>query len=204
MKEIEGIVSQVSGLVVLDQAYIDYSSKNSPINGKLPENLLLIRTFSKAWGLAGLRVGYAIGNTRTINILSRVQLPYAISTLSEELACDALSQRAFLRRTVTHARVERKRLARELSKRGFRVFPSEGNFLLTYPPLDGELLWSFLQKDAILVKRIREMENCSTPLRITVGSTGDTDRLLEAIDKVLRSSGERTPRIESETQHSKH
>lgn len=202
--DLEGILSQVSGLVVLDQAYIDYSMRKSPVSGKLPENLLLIRTFSKAWGLAGLRVGYAIGDAETIEDLSHFQLPYGVSTFSEELACAALSQRAFLKRTITNVRAGRKRLARELSKRGFRVLPSEANFLLTYPPLDGELLWSLLEKEGILVKRVREVGDCSTPLRITVGSSADTDRLLKAVDKVLEMAGKPAPVVESMRLHSNH
>jgi histidinol-phosphate aminotransferase len=175
----------VTGAVVVDEAYGEYASSELWETGRRLRNVLFTRTFSKAWGLAGLRVGYALGPPDLVRHLHRFQIPFTLGTLPEAAAVAALGSPAFLRRSVERVRAERPRLAAELVRRGFRVFPSEANFLFTYPPVDGEGLWEALRRSGVLVRRTGPTSDCRCPLRVTVGTRADTRRLLAALDAIL-------------------
>ena len=168
------------GLVVLDEAYSDFSGKSSWVS-RLSEfpNLVVLQTLSKAWGLAGLRVGIAFTNQLIINVLNKIKYPYNLSTATIRLAENALQQEPTMREKVSILLAERARLEVELPLISCveKVFPSDANFLLVRVT-DADRIYQFLCENGIVVRnRSREM-HCENCLRITVGTPEENDRLL--------------------------
>ncbi|MCI4324243.1 MAG: aminotransferase class I/II-fold pyridoxal phosphate-dependent enzyme, partial [Thermoplasmata archaeon] len=159
-------------------------------------NVLFVRTFSKAWGLAGLRVGYGVAPPAIIARLEPYQAPFTLDTLSEALAVEALKERRFLQASVRAVSQERPKLAVALRQRGFRVFPSAANFLYTFPPSDGAAVADALRAAGILIRRSSPVPGCASPLRITIGLPSENRRLLAALDRLLPPvSGRPRPRV---------
>jgi histidinol-phosphate aminotransferase len=154
--------------LVVDEAYFEYSGATAV--QLICEGVVVIRTFSKAFGLAGARVGYALAGHETAEELNRRQHPAPLSTLSAALALDALEHPPDVRPVVE----ERERLAAELRAVGLDPWPSHGNFL--YLPFDGaEQVAARLLEQGLAVRRL------SGAMRITVRDEQDDDRLVEAI-----------------------
>lgn len=168
------------GVVVADEAYIEFSGVASlarDVEGI--ENLAVLRTFSKAWGMAAIRLGYSIANPDLVSYLLRIKSPYNISATTSSLALEALGKRGFVAETVSCVIREREKLATALSELRIveQVYPSRANFLLVRF-IDSERAYSSLMKNGIVVRRRSEsrFRNC---LRITVG-TSEENRLLVA------------------------
>ncbi len=183
--ELTRCAEAVRGLVVVDEAYAEYDGQDLWTEGLPLGNVLFTRTFSKAWGLAGLRVGYGVGPEELVARLERFRYPFTLGTLSEEIACAALREPAFVTRTVAEVRRERPRLARELARRGFRVLPSAANFLFAVPPVPGPELVGALRARGILIRDVRPTPWWPNAVRFTVGTPGDDAALLAAIDAVV-------------------
>ena len=166
------------GLVIADEAYIEFSGADSLAQDVLAtENLAVLRTFSKAWGLAGIRLGYLIASTELVSYLLRIKSPYNISSTTSSLALEALEKAGFVDEVASRVIAERENLATVLSKVSIveDVYPSQANFLLVRFT-DSERAYSALMKNGIVVRRRSEprFQNC---LRITVG-TPEENRLL--------------------------
>jgi histidinol-phosphate aminotransferase len=179
------VARAVPGLVVVDEAYWEYSPVDLWTTGFDLGNVLFVRTFSKAWGLAGLRVGYGIGPPEIVARVEKFQAPFTLDSLAEAIAVEGLKERAFLRSSVRLVQTERPILSRALRQRGFRVFPSAANFVYTFPPVEGTRLSDALREDGVLVRRSAPVPECSAPLRITVGLPAENRRLLATLDRVL-------------------
>ena len=179
--EIERLLAGFDGMVVLDEAYIDFA--NGP--GFLPRlaefpNLIVLQTCSKAWGMAGLRLGLAFASEPVAELFARVKYPYNINTLaqeaaSERLAWDIAGQTALIRR-------ERAAVAEALAGAACieRVYPSEANFLLVRTP-DPDRLYDTLIGAGIIVRNRSRIPGCAGCLRITVGTPGENARLIETV-----------------------
>lgn len=171
------------GLVVIDEAYIDFSTKGTALDwlSEYP-NLVVLQTFSKAWGLAGLRVGMAFAHPFVIQILNKIKYPYNLSLANIRIACEALEQAGQVQEKVALLLSERARLERELPTLGCieKVFPSDANFLLVRTT-DADGLYRYLSERGIIVRnRTREL-HCHNCLRITVGAPAENDALLAAL-----------------------
>ncbi len=171
------------GLVVVDEAYIDFANRRS-WSSRLDEfpNLVVLQTLSKAWGLAGLRVGMAFANPFIINILNKIKYPYNLALPTIQLAEQALEKGAEVRKKVTLLLVERERLSVELPKMPCirEIFPSDANFLLVRTT-DADGIYQHLCNQGIVVRNRSREPQCAQCLRITVGSVEENDRLLEAL-----------------------
>lgn len=171
------------GLVVLDEAYIDFSDQPSWL-GRLQEfpNLVVLQTLSKAWGLAALRVGMAFGSTEVIAVLNKIKYPYNLSTAAVQLAVQALENgRSTFQQRLSVLRQERSRLAAALAELPgvLQVFPSDANFLLVRVN-DADVWYQHLAAQGIVVRnRSREM-HCENCLRITIGTPQENDHLVRA------------------------
>lgn len=163
-----------SVLVVVDEAYIEYATQRNIANplsllGKY-KNIILVRTFSKAYGLAGLRVGYVIADERIITQLKNNRIPFTINCFAEKAALTALSDTAFLKSCINKNKTEREFLFTALKKRGYHVIPSEANFLFVYfeSEKEKEMIYHTLLDKSILVCNLKifGQEKC---LRIGIG-----------------------------------
>jgi histidinol-phosphate aminotransferase len=171
------------GLVVIDEAYADFSDRPSWID-RLAEfpRLVVLRTLSKAWGLAGLRVGMAFAGTDVIDVLNRIKYPYNLSGLVVDSALAALEQEALVRRNITILLQERRRLATALTRFPFitEVFPSDANFLLVRTT-GADALYDHLVRHGLVVRNRSRETNCENCLRITIGTPEENERLLEVL-----------------------
>jgi len=174
-------------LVVVDEAYVEFAGSSIAKQAPKKQNLLVLRTFSKAFGLAGLRVGYATGNSKLIEILEKIRAPFSINTLAQAAAIEALRDRRYLRKVVTAVRKERAYLRCELSNLGMRVLPSDANFLMVdVSPLktDASQMCKFLAKRNILIRNLSNFRGVGTRwVRITVGTRPQNEKLVQALKK---------------------
>jgi histidinol-phosphate aminotransferase len=176
-------------LLVLDEAYRDFSDDPECTDGValVPEypTLIVLRTFSKIAGLAGLRVGYAIARPEVIRMLNRVRAPYNVNRLAQVAAVAALEDREHWERTRQLVIRERRLLTAELRRLGFAVVPSEANFLLVKIGERAPALGEALLKEGILV---RDGGAVGFPghLRITVGTRDQNARLVQTLERLGR------------------
>lgn len=164
-----------TGLVVVDEAYAEFSQAKSAVT--LLEShprLAVVRTMSKAFGFAGVRLGYLVGSNDLINCIRLVRLPYHLSSLTQATAVQALEQASELSKQVEFLIAERVRIAVELQKMGFTVADSSANFLLFKGSFNQGKLWSFLVDQGVLVRDV----GISGWLRVTCGTAIENDKFL--------------------------
>ena len=173
-------------LIVLDEAYHDYVPPDSRVDVRAltsrHENLLVLRTFSKVYGLAGLRIGYALGHAKLIELLHRIQTHFIVSAPAQAAALAALADAQFVEQSVTLNRVERANLCRELSTLGIEYVHSHGNFVLTHVG-DGSRVYGALLERGIVVRpmgyyRLKEW------IRVTVGLPEQNAAFIKALRAV--------------------
>jgi histidinol-phosphate aminotransferase len=173
-------------IVVLDEAYLEYArAPDEPLStawlAEFP-NLVIVRTFSKAYGLAALRVGYAVSHPDLAELLNRVRQPFNVNSLAQTAAVAALDDQSWVAAAVSANGVQRARLADGLAALGWRALPSRGNFVLVDfgSPDNAAAVNEFLLRAGLIV---RPVANYGLPqyLRITVGSDWQVERLLETL-----------------------
>lgn len=182
--DIEVLLNNYQGIVVIDEAYINFSRFRS-FSRELAEypNLVVMQTLSKAWGLAALRVGMSFASAGIINIMNRIKPPYNINQASQELALEALGRVGEVNELIREIVKEREILEEELPKISVvqQVHPSDGNFLLVKvtAPLE---IYQFLLGKGIVVRDRSRVQLCEGCLRITVGTPMENKVLLEALN----------------------
>jgi len=179
------IAEKFSGIVVVDEAYIHFSSQTSlTAEIKRLSNLVILQTFSKAYGLAGLRVGLAFANAEIITLLDKVKSPYNVSQASQQFVLDALDKKSEVDHTVAQIIRERDALADALRRLSVvtQIYPSEANFLLT-KFTDPITVYNYLLGEQIVVRNRSNLQLCDGCLRITVGTPDENDALLRALKK---------------------
>lgn len=173
-------------IVVMDEAYIEYADApdfpDSMRLRRLRERLLVVRTFSKIYGLAGLRIGYAVGPAELVDYVNRVRAPFNVSTIGQAAALAALGDEEHVQRSRSLNGAERERLARELSAMGLSVAPSQANFVLADVRRPARPVYDALLRKGVIV---RPFGNLPTSLRVTVGTAIQNDRFLQAIGECL-------------------
>lgn len=174
------------GLVVVDEAYVEFSGGGSLVP-KLGErrNLIVLRTFSKAWGLAGARVGYLVADPEVITYLDRISLPYPLSAPSAEAARLALGRVAEMEGRVQRLVGERDRLVDRLRRLGLDALPSDANFLLIRVPNASSIQRQLAEAYGIIVRDRSGLPRLKEALRITVGQPEENDRLCAALEEIL-------------------
>lgn len=180
---IEQILRGFPGLVVVDEAYGDFADQPSWIT-RLPEfeNLVVLQTFSKAWGLAGIRLGMAFGSQELIAYLNRIKMPYNVSENTQRLALAALADTGrfeAMRQTLLQGRATLQAALQELPIVD-HIFPSDANFLLTRFRPDAGAVYQHLLAQGIVVRRPSQAA-CAGTLRLTVGSAAENDALVAAL-----------------------
>lgn len=174
-------------LVVLDEAYYDYVSapgySRSIDEVRAGRNLLVLRTFSKVHGLAGLRIGYGIGSPELIEALNRVRSPFNASGVAQAAALAALDDQEHLRMSVDSNAREMRFLTRELDARGIGYTPSVANFVLIDTARDCDEDFRQLLHEGVIVRPMK-LYHLATSLRVTVGTHEDNQTFLEALNRV--------------------
>jgi histidinol-phosphate aminotransferase len=182
-QDIEIILNNFSGLVVIDEAYINFSRHKSFIQELVDyPNLVVMQTMSKAWGLAGLRLGMAFASESVIDVYNKVKPPYNINQATQELALKALEEVGQVNEMIRLLVSMRERLAADLAGLSFvvTVYPSDANFLLIRTT-DARGIYDYLLKDGIVVRDRSKVELCEGCLRVTVGTEKENAELLEAL-----------------------
>lgn len=182
--DIKTILEFFEGLVVVDEAYINFASYRSLIPELLNyPNLVILQTLSKAWGLAGLRVGMAFASQQIIDVFNKVKAPYNVNIVSQQMALTALNNvervNSWIRTIVT----ERGKLSKELEKFSFvkKVYPSEANFFLVKVE-EPVQLYNYLVKNQIVVRDRSKVALCEGCLRITIGTEDENKKLLNVLN----------------------
>lgn len=182
---VRAFCEQFQGVVLIDEAYVDFSSAHCMDLALEFDHVLVLRTLSKSYSLAGLRMGYVVGAVPLIQALFKIKDSYNLDRLTQEIAVTALQDQAAMRANVERVKQTRRRLALELEKLDFAVFSSAANFLWVKPPqISASALYQRLAEWRILV-RCFSSPRTQDYLRITVGTDSQTDVLLDALRRIL-------------------
>lgn len=181
--DIETILTNFKGLVVIDEAYINFAKQRSFIK-ELTEypNLVILQTFSKAWGLAALRLGMAFAGRPTIDILNKVKPPYNINQATQDLALAALQNINQVNEWIKLTVEERDKLSTDLLTIPVvkKVYPSDANFILA-EVTDATGIYDFLVNQGIIVRDRSKVTLCEGCLRISIGTPAENQTLLTAL-----------------------
>jgi histidinol-phosphate aminotransferase len=184
-EDVEALLNNYYGIVVIDEAYINFSKYRSFIQ-ELNEypNLVVMQTLSKAWGLAALRLGMAFASEEIINVMNRIKPPYNINQATQDLVLQALNRVEEVNEMIREIVKERKFLEAELPNLEIvqKVHPSDGNFLLVQVTSPVEI-YHYLLDNGIVVRDRSRVELCEGCLRITVGTPSENKTLLMALDE---------------------
>lgn len=195
--DIERALASFPGLLVVDEAYAPFARENAvPLLARFP-NLVVVRTFSKAYALAGLRVGYALAHPEIIGLLDRVRDSYNVSRLSQVAALAALGDQAYYDGVITKVKATRDRCVNELlDRRGWKTYDSQANFICTEPknargetgPAVAKAAYDFLFARKVLVRHFPSHALTAPFLRISVGTDDEMVVLSNTLDAWLKSN----------------
>ncbi|MEP0861946.1 MAG: histidinol-phosphate transaminase [Ignavibacterium sp.] len=182
-ERIKSLAKSFEGIIFIDEAYIDFSEENSFINQISDfNNVIISRTFSKAWGLAGVRCGYCIADDFVISLLFKIKAPYTINKLTSSAVREAIQNSKRKNLFVKNIIEERERLIIELSKLNFvkKIFPSAANFLLVEMN-NAKFVFDYLNDKKIRVRMRSDDERLKNCLRITVGNQDENELLIKTL-----------------------
>jgi histidinol-phosphate aminotransferase len=183
VEAVRGLAEGGDALVVVDEAYVEFGGANAARLVADHPNLVVVRTFSKAFALAGARIGYCLAWPEVVEDLRRVRLPYHLSALTQAAGLIALRHRDEAFAILERVRRERDRIVAALSAMGVTAFPSDANFVLFRPPAPAAGVWRDLLDRGVLVRDMTEVvPEC---LRVTAGTPEEVDRFLSAMEEVL-------------------
>jgi histidinol-phosphate aminotransferase len=184
--EISRLVEKFDGLVLIDEAYADFAEDNCIALASKYDNVVISRTLSKAYSLAGLRFGYAIAKASVVEQMMKVKDSYNCDAISIVAATAAVQDQDHAQMTWTHVKQERDRLTRELTESGFVVLPSHANFVFAkVPGGDGLGMYKALKAMGILVRHF-DQPGLKDHLRITVGTSQENNALLGGVRELLQ------------------
>lgn len=191
LSDIEKIVAANSdSVVIIDEAYVDFGGESALMLTKKYDNVLVVRTFSKSRSMAGMRIGFAIGNAELINVLNSVKNSYNSYTMNMPsilLGCESVKDDNYFRETLDKIVKTRTRVANELTSAGFRVLPSKTNFLFaSHESIGAKCIFEALRSEDIYV-RYFDKPLIDNYLRITIGTDEEMDVFLEKINDIVNN-----------------
>ena len=185
---IKNILNCFEGIVVIDEAYIDFSDSQSWIDFlEIHPNLFIIQTLSKAWGLAGIRLGMGFGSKEIISVLNKIKPPYNVNSLTQEKAIEAIGYLDEKNETIDAILAEKAKLKEKLNQIDGvqKIYQSDANFLLV--KIDNATnIYNKLVEQSIIVRNRSSVTLCENCLRITVGKPVENEKLLNAIKEITR------------------
>jgi histidinol-phosphate aminotransferase len=177
------LVANGPALVVVDEAYVEFGGRSAASLVPRCGNLVVVRTFSKAFALAGARIGYCLASPDVVQDLRRVRLPYHLSAITQAAGLVALEHRDEALAILEAIRAERDRILRTLPSLGVEAFPSDANFVLFRPPLPVDLVWQRLLDRGVLVRDVSaQIPGC---LRVTAGTPDEVGMFLSALEEAI-------------------
>lgn len=181
------IIQNFAGLVIIDEAYIDFAPGKSflPELDKYP-NLVILQTFSKAWGMAGIRLGMAFAASEIIQVLNKIKYPYNLNILTQKKALELLENKEQVDVWVKMLIDEREKMAKYLAKLPFvtKIYPSDANFLLV-SMTDARGIYNYLAESGIIVRDRSKIHLCDNSLRITIGTMEEDNVLLQTLKEYI-------------------
>lgn len=184
--KIESILNDFSGLVVIDEAYIDFSSHESWLSklDKYP-NLIITQTLSKAYGLAGIRLGICYASKDIISVLNKIKPPYNVNELTQKKALKRISQPEIIKNEISAILAEKKKLMNTLRKAKFvsKVYPSDANFIMVEVNNADKRCNEFITKGFVIRNRSSE-PLCNNCLRITIGTPEENNKLIATLKEI--------------------
>ncbi len=181
------IVTSFKGIVIIDEAYIDFASEKSMLPDLVDyPNLVILQTFSKAWGMAGIRLGMAFASTEIIEILNKIKYPYNINILTQQKALELLEQKDTVKNWVKLLIAERDKMAKLFNEFPFvvKVYPSDANFLLIKMH-DANGIYNYLVETGIIVRDRSKVHLCENSLRITIGTPEENETLINTLKELI-------------------
>lgn len=184
--EIEKLILGFDGLVVLDEAYGDFSEAPSFLEelDKYP-NLIVLQTFSKAWGCAAIRLGMAFASSEIIGVLSKIKYPYNVNELTQKQGLEMLQRYDEIERWIKMLKEARESLEAEFAKLPctVKMFPSDANFFLARVT-DAAKIYNYLVSEGIIVRNRNSVSLCGNCLRVTVGTSEENEKLIETMKEL--------------------
>jgi histidinol-phosphate aminotransferase len=186
LEEVEALTEDFPGIVVVDEAYAEYADFSVvPLISKY-ENLVVLRTFSKAFGLAGLRLGYAVANPKLAFTIDKLPTPYAVNVISLSMGRKLLENVAMVKKSVEALKAERGRLITKLNEmKGVEAFDSKANFVLFNTDKPHEAVYMNLLKQGLVIKKLGKLLQHRNCLRSTVGLPEMNRKLLKALNNYM-------------------
>jgi histidinol-phosphate aminotransferase len=185
--QIERVLREFGGLVVVDEAYADFSDAPGFMS-RLDEfpNLVVLRTFSKAWGCAAIRLGMAFASAAIIDIVNKIKYPYNVNRLTQQSAMEMLQRYYEIERWVKTLKAERDTLVKDFAKLPCveHIYPTDANFFLARVS-DANAIYNYLVSEGIIVRNRHNVMLCSNCLRITVGTSIENHTLMEAMRRYV-------------------
>ncbi|CAN5616963.1 histidinol-phosphate transaminase [soil metagenome] len=183
---VRALLAEAPGVVLVDEAYIEFAEPSDSVRPLLEAhpNLVLVKTFSKAWRLAGVRIGYMLADPGLVAELKRVRLPYHLSAITQAMGRAAVRFADETLATVEEIARERDRIAMELAAMGVKTYHSRANFIL-FEVDDGDALWSELLERGVLVRNFSAQPGLSGCLRVTAGLREENDAFIDAMRDAL-------------------
>jgi histidinol-phosphate aminotransferase len=183
--DLRTLAANLSGVLVIDEAYVDFAEENALDLVQEFENVIAIRTLSKGYSLAGIRLGFGIANPKLLSGLYKVKDSYNIDAIACAIGTAAISDQTYKNLCADKVKTSRTKLAKDLQKLGFQVCPSHTNFLLAQPPdRNAEYLYLKLKEQGILIRYFRQ-PRLDDKLRITVGTDEQNQALIAALKNFL-------------------
>jgi histidinol-phosphate aminotransferase len=183
---LENLCRAQKGVVILDEAYVDFADENALKLALKYPHVLVARTFSKAYSLCFQRVGYIVGHRDLIAALHKIRDSYNVNGLGQVAAVATLGDLKYYRVNFRKIIATRERLSRELTKLGFRVFPSRTNFILVQPPRHAAREWQRRLRERKILVRWFNLPEVKNYLRITIGTPAEAEALVAAARETLR------------------
>jgi len=182
--DIEYILKHFHGIVLVDEAYIDFANAESSLSSiHSYDRLIVCQTMSKAWGLAAARIGIAYANAETVSLFNKVKPPYNVSELNQKAALNALDNPDLYTESIALILSERERLRGALSSNSLvkRIYPSDANFLLIEVEKPNEVYDQLIEQGIVVRNRSTQITGC---LRISIGTPSENDQLLNAFTRI--------------------
>lgn len=186
-ESIEQLLNQFSGLVIIDEAYIDFSDKTSWLE-RLEQfpNLVITQTMSKAWGLAGIRLGFCFSSPEVISVLKKIKPPYNVNELTQQRALKQLNNADVVSVEINTVKQNKAKLINDLNSFSMveMIAPSDTNFLLVRF-LEPHKVYHHLRNNGIIIRNRSTLKGCENCLRITVGTEKENEKLLNSLKTLV-------------------